>query len=112
MYKISTLAAMMALMLLFLKDHSPGSIIDVDKRISVHPHKEMNTAVLFSCEKNATENWSQNWMVSAQENIRKAEYNIHWDKDLQSYSSPNRNNNLRFFYDEEGFSVVPRMSVR
>ena len=50
----------------------------------------------------------QGWLSKAEENIRKIEYHIKWDKKLKRYSSPNRKNNFRFYYDDKGFSVEPR----
>lgn len=47
-------------------------------------------------------------MATAQENIRKSEYNFVWEEKLKAYCTPNRKNNLRFFYDENGFTVEPR----
>jgi hypothetical protein len=62
----------------------------------------------FEPEKKTAEPWSQNWMATAQENIRKSEYNFKWEEKLKAYCTPNRKNNLRFFYNEKGFSVEPR----
>ncbi|MFZ1785203.1 MAG: FG-GAP-like repeat-containing protein [Ferruginibacter sp.] len=62
----------------------------------------------FEPEKKPTEAWSQNWMGQAQENIRKSEYHFNWEEKLNAYCTPNRKNNLRFFYDDNGFSVEPR----
>ncbi len=62
----------------------------------------------FEPEKKPTQAWSQNWISSAQENIRKSEYHFKWEEKLKAYCTPNRKNNLRFFYDEKGFAVEPR----
>ncbi|MBK8609501.1 MAG: FG-GAP repeat protein [Chitinophagaceae bacterium] len=62
----------------------------------------------FEPEKKTTEAWSQNWMAAAQENIRKSEYHFKWEEKLNAYCTPNRKNNLRFFYTENGFSAEPR----
>ncbi|MEO6541683.1 MAG: FG-GAP-like repeat-containing protein, partial [Ferruginibacter sp.] len=43
-----------------------------------------------------------------QENIRKSEYHFTWEEKLNAYCTPNRKNNLRFFYTENGFAVEPR----
>ncbi len=40
--------------------------------------------------------------------IKKAEYHLVKNNSTGKYSSPNRKNNLRFVYDENGFSVSPR----
>jgi hypothetical protein len=47
-------------------------------------------------------------MATAQENIRISEYNFTWEEKLKAYCTPNRKNNLRFFYDDKGFTVEPR----
>ncbi|MBL7700929.1 MAG: FG-GAP repeat protein [Ferruginibacter sp.] len=64
----------------------------------------------FDPEKKASQPWSQNWMAAAQENIRKSEYHFKWEEKLKAYCTPNRKNNLRFFYDEDGFVVEPRQT--
>ncbi len=51
---------------------------------------------------------NQDWQSTAQEIIRKREYYFSWQEDTKTYSSPNRINNLRFHYNEKGFSVQPR----
>src|SRR5688500_17459997 len=48
------------------------------------------------------------WYGGDIKTMAKAEYNIHKEKNNNTYSSPNRNNNLRFQYDENGFTVQPR----
>jgi hypothetical protein len=48
------------------------------------------------------------WYAGAIKSMAKAEYNIHRDENNNTYSSPNRNNNLRFHYDANGFTVQPR----
>src|SRR5687767_7626130 len=48
------------------------------------------------------------WYAGVVKNMSQAEYNIHKEKNTNAYSSPNRNNNLRFYYDENGFTVEPR----
>ena len=42
------------------------------------------------------------------ENIRHQEYNISYDKETDSYQSPNRANNLRFIYHNDGFTAEIR----
>ncbi|MBL0055237.1 MAG: FG-GAP repeat protein [Chitinophagaceae bacterium] len=61
----------------------------------------------FKPETKPSEPWSQNWMANAQEKIRKSEYHFVWEEKLKAWCTPNRKNNLRFFYDENGFSVEP-----
>ncbi|MBL0055242.1 MAG: FG-GAP repeat protein [Chitinophagaceae bacterium] len=72
------------------------------------PYKNPITSDPFAPEKKIAEPWSPGWMAQAQENIRKSEYHFKWEEKLNAYCSPNRKNNLRFFYTEKGFTVEPR----
>ncbi|MBK8609502.1 MAG: FG-GAP repeat protein [Chitinophagaceae bacterium] len=111
MYKIFTLAVAVSV-LPISKQYYP-SVIDADdareKKASIFPYKN-STTNFFDPEKKVSEPWSQNWMASAQENIRKSEYNFVWEEKLKAYCTPNRKNNLRFFYDDNGFVVEPRLT--
>ncbi len=59
---------------------------------------------------------SQDWWVEAQEAIRLAEYDITWQEQTYlpdqrpAYQAPNRANNLRSYFTEEGLRVIPRES--
>ena len=53
-------------------------------------------------------NTDQNWYNSALERIEQEEYNITFSKDLNSYQSPNRANNILFKYLSNGFKASPR----
>jgi Secretion system C-terminal sorting domain/FG-GAP repeat/FG-GAP-like repeat len=48
------------------------------------------------------------WYANAMQNIEQSEYNFKWEEKLNLYCTPNRKQNLRFFYNEDGFSVEPR----
>ena len=48
------------------------------------------------------------WYGSAVKDIQLREYKIQWDKKKRVYESPNRKNNLRFYYNANGFIVQPR----
>lgn len=48
------------------------------------------------------------WYSTAIEAITKAEYEFKKDTTTNRYFTPNRKNNLRFFYDENGFTAEPR----
>jgi Secretion system C-terminal sorting domain/FG-GAP repeat/FG-GAP-like repeat len=109
MYKIFTLAAAIAVMPLsqnIISNVPEETIVNV--RAFYFQYKNTISTNPFQPEKKATESWSQNWMATAQENIRKSEYNFTWEEKLKSYCTPNRKNNLRFFYDETGFLAEPR----
>ena len=48
------------------------------------------------------------WYIRAIKNIEESEYFIKYDDNTSTFQSPNRNNDLRFYYYENGFSVEPR----
>ena len=50
-------------------------------------------------------NIDQNWYSAAVDNILNEEYNISYSEELKSYQSPNRANNIRFTYLNNGFSA-------
>jgi len=72
------------------------------------PYKNTLRSNPFTPEKKIAEPWGPNWMAEAQENIRKSEYYFTWEEKHKAYCTPNRKQNLRFFYNEYGFSVEPR----
>ncbi|MFZ1461880.1 MAG: hypothetical protein WAU38_13890, partial [Ignavibacteria bacterium] len=47
----------------------------------------------------------QNWYSAAVDNILKEEYNISYSEELKSFQSPNRANNIRFTYQNNGFTA-------
>ncbi len=49
------------------------------------------------------------WLQRAQRGIAEQEYNIQPQKDGKCYSSPNRRNNLRISYFNDGFAIKPRV---
>ncbi len=49
-----------------------------------------------------------NWYGEAMKNIAASEYHFKWEAAKNAYCTPNRKNNLRFFYNEDGFTVEPR----
>jgi hypothetical protein len=62
----------------------------------------------FQPGEKASTGWPANWMTDAQENITKSEYYFKQEERFGSYSTPNRKQNLRFYYTEKGFSAEPR----
>ncbi|MBK7434884.1 MAG: FG-GAP repeat protein [Chitinophagaceae bacterium] len=78
------------------------------KPVTVFHFKNTATKNPFLPVQNTTEPWSKNWMVEAQEYIRKSEYQFKWEEKYKAYCTPNRKNNLRFFYNDKGFSAEPR----
>jgi hypothetical protein len=113
MYKILTLAVVVATIgAIPLSQKTPGIVFSVNKNMEtpvyLFPYKNTITKNPFEPEKKPAEAWSQNWMISAQENIRKTEYHFTWEERSEAYCTPNRKNNLRFFYNAKGFTVEPR----
>lgn len=53
---------------------------------------------------------STDWYSSAGEQIKKEEYNISYSEEYKAFQSPNRNNNMRFIYYNDGFTVKPRIT--
>jgi hypothetical protein len=110
MYKTFALVAAVSLFPLSEKISAVNfwGINDIYTPAPLFPYKNSITTNPFEPAKKPAEAWSQNWLATAQENIRKSEYNFTWEEKLKAYCTPNRKNNLRFFYRDEGFSVEPR----
>ncbi|MBL0358637.1 MAG: FG-GAP repeat protein [Chitinophagaceae bacterium] len=51
------------------------------------------------------------WYASAVSSISQQEYHFNYDERLHAYSTPNRKNNLRFYYDQYGFTAEPRTTL-
>ncbi len=110
MYKNFTLATVVAIIPV-TRQNLPANFNSADHVITVPSFlnfKNATKANPFQREKKSTETWSQNWQATAQENIRKSEYHFKWKKKLNACCSPNRENNLRFYHTNKGFSVEPR----
>ncbi|MGB3016534.1 MAG: hypothetical protein WBC65_01915, partial [Ignavibacteria bacterium] len=55
-----------------------------------------------------TENIDQDWYSEAMGNIQEQEYDISYNEELGTYQSPNRANNIRFIYHNDGFTAKSR----
>jgi hypothetical protein len=110
MYKIFTLAVVVSVLPVSKQYYYPGFIADntIQKPDYIFPYKNTISKDPFEPQKKPTEPWGQSWMAAAQENIRKNEYHFKWEKKLNAYCTPNRKNNLRFVYNDNGFIVEPR----
>ena len=109
MYKILTLAVAVSVIPVSQKIITTDFTVHNTEVVNyIFPYKNTITANPFEPEKKPTEAWSQNWQSTVQENIRQSEYHFKWEEKLNAYCTPNRKNNLRFFYNERGFSVEPR----
>lgn len=78
---------------------APPSLAEM---IHVSEHKPMSHA--------NTENIDQDWYSEAIENIQEQEYDISYNAELGTYQSPNRANNIRFIYHNDGFTAKTRDS--
>jgi len=110
MYKILTLATAVAIMPLSQKIATTEFHLIVRPKIQQPVFSFKNTiAVNFweTGKKDPAQPWSQNWVGQAQENIRKSEYHFKWEEKSKAWCTPNRKNNLRFFYNDNGFVVEP-----
>ena len=68
---------------------------------------KIQTSVNNVSDKNA-DLQNSDWYSKAIENIEKEEYNISYSKELGAYQSPNRANNIRFIYHNDGFTAKMR----
>jgi hypothetical protein len=50
----------------------------------------------------------QNWYAAVTQDIAKSEYFIRYQESVKSYQSPNRSQNMRITYFNDGFSLTPR----
>jgi hypothetical protein len=50
------------------------------------------------------------WYTEAMKNLEQKEYEFHQDDSAGTYTTPNRHNNLRFHYSENGFTAEPRIT--
>ena len=107
MYKLFALAAAIAILPV-----SREKIIEhtgtTPSSFSIFKFKNTAKASLPGTAKPATKAWSETWLSAAEKNIRQSEYHFTWEDKKQAWCTPNRKNNLRFFYDEKGFTVQPR----
>ncbi len=53
---------------------------------------------------------NSDWYSAAMKNIEESEYYIRYNDNTNTFQSPNRKNNLRFHYFDNGFTVEPRDS--
>ncbi len=113
MYKIFTLAAATALIPLARQHNDTQNLQSTINTASFKLPLQFlinnnNTVTLTQPAKPQPEQaWSQNWLGQAQDYIRKSEYNFVWEEKYGAYCTPNRKNNLRFFYTHKGFTVEP-----
>jgi len=109
MHKNFTLALMISLVPLSQKVFQKECLTEVndDVQLNIFSYKSSFPSFLLETPEKTAEPYSQDWLGKAQENIRKSEYNFKWEEKSNSYCTPNRKNNLRFFYTDKGFYVEP-----
>ena len=109
MYKLFALAAAISVIPIS-REKMMSRIDDVPGQSSFSIFKFKNTAkeLLPGSEKPTTQAWSEGWLSAAEATIRKSEYHFTWEEKKQAWCTPNRKNNLRFFYNDNGFTVEPR----
>lgn len=54
---------------------------------------------------------NKNWLAEAMANIEDSEYEIRWQPAANAWQSPNRAQNLRFTYWDDGFAAEPRTAA-
>src|SRR5687768_3004556 len=109
MYKSFILAASIAIFPL-TKDIAVPVKGDANNSNSLFTFRSKNAlpSIFTNSPGKIKEPWSQNWMATAQEHVRKAEYHFSREEKLNAWCTPNRKSNLRFFYTDKGFTVEPR----
>jgi FG-GAP repeat/Secretion system C-terminal sorting domain/FG-GAP-like repeat len=111
MSKAFAIAVAVSIMPLSKKIISPVQINDGITNVPALSYKNTITANFWETgKKESAQSWSQTWLAQAQENIRQKEYNFKWEEAYKAYCTPNRKNNLRFFYNDKGFVVEPRVT--
>ena len=89
-------------------------LADNDKQLSLHcpdylPTKlNINATSTLNKPASETEVINNDWYSEAINNIRLEEYNITYNEDIKSFQSPNRANNIRFIYHDNGFTAKTR----
>jgi len=109
----ATLIGVIACLLLQTKMHTvenktvaPQTVVHFKTPPSLfYPVKKHQPA---ASPKDTTDLSKTNWYSNAIKNIAASEYEFKQDSITGNYSTPNRKNNLRFHYNENGFSAEPR----
>jgi hypothetical protein len=71
--------------------------------ITSNPFEQKKETKTFSPE----ELKKGSWYINAIHNIEQSEYHFKYEEKIKVYCTPNRKQNLRFFYNEDGFIVEP-----
>jgi len=69
------------------------------------PKLNINETSNINISEDAAKNISNDWYSKAINNIRQEEYNITYSEEARAFQSPNRANNIRFTYHNNGFTA-------
>ena len=94
-----TAAVLIAVVTILIVEHTPAVTRNIvaEKETTVNPGSK-NTP-------------HPDWYSTAIGAITNAEYEFKKDTTTNRYCTPNRKNNLRFFYDDNGFTAEPRTTI-
>ncbi|GMU87432.1 MAG: hypothetical protein AMXMBFR48_26730 [Ignavibacteriales bacterium] len=77
-------------------------------RFSAIPELMEKNQPLNNAEKETADLQNSSWYSSVIKSLRSDEYNINFNPEYMAYQSPNRSQNLRFVYHNDGFTAKPR----
>ncbi|MCK6613760.1 MAG: FG-GAP-like repeat-containing protein [Ignavibacteriaceae bacterium] len=77
-------------------------------RFSAIPEFMEKNQPLNNAEKETADLQNSSWYSSVIKSLRSDEYNINFNPEYMAYQSPNRSQNLRFVYYNDGFTAKPR----
>lgn len=80
------------------------------KKINYSVNSPLDLSAKIKNSDNQKESRPENsaWYSESMTNIKKSEYKVSFDEDLNAYQSPNRANNMRFIYHKDGFTATLR----
>jgi hypothetical protein len=73
-------------------------------------HPENNSLDKSDGIQTVSEDIDKDWYSGAMKNIQREEYNISYSEELGAFQSPNRANNIRFIYHNDGFTAKNRIN--
>ncbi|MBK9226691.1 MAG: FG-GAP repeat protein [Ignavibacteria bacterium] len=90
-----------------LKCPPPPCFVNIIKNQN---HPENNSLDKSDGIQTVSEDIDKDWYSGAMENIQREEYNISYSEELGAFQSPNRANNIRFIYHNDGFTAKNRIN--
>ena len=90
-----------------LKCPPPPCFVNIIKNQN---HPENNSLDKSDGIQPVSEDIDKDWYSGAMENIQREEYNISYSEELGAFQSPNRANNIRFIYHNDGFTAKTRIN--